>query len=118
MHRRHFKLPSRSRFLRQILFLFSRLLSHQHYNYLLRRTWFRPAMVQQYSSNVQAELHRDLLLEAGYVGTRGTHLVRQRSLNQALSASPTVQSEGSPRIRSQIFRCAFLFPEYLQTPSR
>ena len=30
---------------------------------------------------------RDLLLEVGYVGTRGTHLVRQRSLNQALSAS-------------------------------
>ena len=30
---------------------------------------------------------RDWLLEVGYVGTRGTHLVRQRSLNQALSAS-------------------------------
>jgi len=27
------------------------------------------------------------LLEAGYVGTRGTHLMRQRSLNQALNAS-------------------------------
>jgi hypothetical protein len=48
---------------------------------------FRPAMIQQYSLNVQAELHEGWLLEIGYVGTRGTHLVRQRSLNQALSAS-------------------------------
>ena len=48
---------------------------------------FRPAMIQQYSLNVQAELHEGWLLEIGYMGTRGTHLVRQRSLNQALSAS-------------------------------
>jgi hypothetical protein len=48
---------------------------------------FRPAMIQQYSLNVQAELHEGWLLEIGYVGTRGTHLVRQRSLNQALQAS-------------------------------
>jgi hypothetical protein len=48
---------------------------------------FRPAMIQQYSLNVQAELHEGWLLESGYVGTRGTHLVRQRSLNQALPAS-------------------------------
>jgi hypothetical protein len=37
--------------------------------------------------NVQDELHEGWLLEVGYVGTRGTHLVRQRSLNQALPAS-------------------------------
>jgi hypothetical protein len=48
---------------------------------------FRPAMIQQYSLNVQAELQEGWLLEIGYVGTRGTHLVRQRSLNQAFSAS-------------------------------
>jgi hypothetical protein len=48
---------------------------------------FRPAMVQQYSLNVQAEFHQGYLLEVGYVGTSGMHLVRQRSLNQALSAS-------------------------------
>src|SRR5258707_952014 len=40
-----------------------------------------------FSLNVQAELHHGWLLETGYVGTRGTHLVRQRSLNQALPAS-------------------------------
>ena len=48
---------------------------------------FQPAVIQQYSVNVQAELYRGWLLEVGFVGARGTHLVRQRSLNQALSAS-------------------------------
>jgi hypothetical protein len=48
---------------------------------------FQPAVIQQYSLNVQAEVHNGWLLEAGYVGTRGTHLVRQRSLNQAGFAS-------------------------------
>lgn len=49
---------------------------------------FRSASVQQYSLNLQDELHDGWLLEIGYVGTRGTHLQRLRSLNQALSASP------------------------------
>ncbi len=48
---------------------------------------FRPALVQQYSLNLQGELHEGWLLEVGYVGTRGTHLLRSRSLNQALGAS-------------------------------
>jgi hypothetical protein len=48
---------------------------------------FRPALIQQYSLNIQTELHEGWLLEVGYVGTRGTQLVRQRSLNQAPSAS-------------------------------
>ncbi|HXJ11158.1 MAG TPA: TonB-dependent receptor, partial [Candidatus Limnocylindrales bacterium] len=48
---------------------------------------FRPALIQQFSLNVQNELRDGWLLEVGYVGTRGTHLVRQRSLNQALPAS-------------------------------
>jgi len=48
---------------------------------------FRPALIQQYSMNVQSGLHAKWLIELGYFGARGTHLVRQRSLNQALSAS-------------------------------
>ena len=48
---------------------------------------FRPSIIQQYSVNLQAEMHPGWLLEVGYVGTRGSHLVRQRSLNQAMSAS-------------------------------
>jgi hypothetical protein len=49
---------------------------------------FRPALTQQFSLNVQEELHKDWLLELGYVGARGTHLQRFRSLNEALDASP------------------------------
>jgi len=48
---------------------------------------FRPSMIQQFSLNVQTELHEGWVWEIGYIGTRGTHLVRQRSLNQALSAT-------------------------------
>ena len=49
---------------------------------------FRPAIVQQFSLNVQGEILKDWLLEAGYVGAPATHLQRFRSLNQALAASP------------------------------
>src|SRR5206468_8191683 len=48
---------------------------------------FRPAMMQQFSLNIQAAFAKDWMLEAGYVGNRGTHLQRFRSLNQALSTS-------------------------------
>lgn len=50
---------------------------------------FRPAMVQQFSLNLQQEFHHGWLLEIGYIGTKGTHLQRLRSLNQALHASPS-----------------------------
>lgn len=56
---------------------------------------FRPAMVHQFSLNLQAEIHTGWLFEAGYVGTRGTRLVRQRSLNQALAASPSDPIRGA-----------------------
>jgi hypothetical protein len=56
---------------------------------------FRPAMVHQFSLNLQAEIHTGWLFEAGYVGTRGTRLVRQRSLNQALTASPSGPIRGA-----------------------
>ena len=48
---------------------------------------FRPAVIQQFSLNLQTEVRKAWVLEVGYFGTRGIHLVRQRSLNQALSAS-------------------------------
>ena len=50
---------------------------------------FRPSLIQQYSLNIQTEFRRGWLLETGYVGTRGLDLLRQRSLNQALPASPS-----------------------------
>jgi hypothetical protein len=55
---------------------------------------FRPELIQQFGLNVQDELQRGLLLEVGYVGTRGTHLMRTRLLNQALDASPTSPVRG------------------------
>lgn len=50
--------------------------------------YFRPAMIQQYSLNLQWELPEGWLWEVGYVGTRGTRLLRARSANQALNATP------------------------------
>jgi len=50
---------------------------------------FRPPMVQQYSLNLQSQLPGNTVLEVGFVGARGTHLLRDRDLNQAGSASPT-----------------------------
>jgi hypothetical protein len=47
----------------------------------------RPGMVQQFSLNLQYDLGRNFLLEAGYVGARGTRLLRVRSVNQAQLAS-------------------------------
>ena len=52
-------------------------------------TNFRPPIVQEYSLNLQSELLRGLVLEVGYEGSRGTHLLQQRLFNQALSASPS-----------------------------
>lgn len=50
---------------------------------------YRPPVTQQYSLNLQTDLGKNLLLEVGYVGTRGTHLIFRRSLNQAGLASPS-----------------------------
>ena len=49
---------------------------------------FRPALIQQFGLNLQAELYPGWLVEVGYVGTQGSHLLRYRSLNQALQATP------------------------------
>lgn len=50
---------------------------------------YRPPVTQQYSLNLQADLGRNFLLEAGYVATKGTHLILAHSLNQAALASPS-----------------------------
>ena len=49
---------------------------------------FRPAIVQQFGLNFQVELAKNWLLEVGYVGSRGTHLLTYRAANQAALASP------------------------------
>ena len=50
---------------------------------------YRPSVVQEYSTGLQAELARDLLLEIGYNGARGTKLAEERAFNQALDATVT-----------------------------
>jgi hypothetical protein len=54
----------------------------------------RPGFVQEYSMNLQTELGRDFLLETGFVGTRGTRLLRIRSVNEALLASASAPIRG------------------------
>src|SRR5262249_50607905 len=43
----------------------------------------RTPYLHQYNANVQYELAKNLLLEIGYVGTRGLNLFRQVGINQA-----------------------------------
>jgi hypothetical protein len=48
---------------------------------------YRPPRITRYGLNLQTELAKDIVLEVGYVGARGEHLIRDRSLNQAGLAS-------------------------------
>ena len=50
---------------------------------------YRPSVVQQYSTGLQAELAHDLVLEIGYDGARGTKLAEERAFNQAVDATTT-----------------------------
>ncbi|MCI0624861.1 MAG: TonB-dependent receptor [Acidobacteria bacterium] len=43
---------------------------------------YRTGYAQQWSFGVQQELRRDWLLEVNYIGSKGTHLVMKRNLNQ------------------------------------
>lgn len=47
----------------------------------------RPGTIEQYSISLQTQIARNYLLELGYVGTRGTDLLRLVSVNQASLAS-------------------------------
>jgi len=49
---------------------------------------FRAPMMQDYSLGIQMQLPADAVLDLGYSGARGLHLIRQRSINQAGIASP------------------------------
>jgi hypothetical protein len=50
---------------------------------------YRPPMVQEYSLGTQTQLTPSLVLEVGYSGARGSHLINIRSINQADLASAT-----------------------------
>lgn len=55
----------------------------------------RPGIIYQYGLNLQTALTPNMLLEVGYVGARGTHLLHQRSANQAMSATPSNPIRGA-----------------------
>ena len=48
----------------------------------------RPPVFQRYSLGLQTQIARDFVLEVGYAGTRGTHMLVVRDINQASLASP------------------------------
>jgi len=48
---------------------------------------YRPPMVQEYSLGTQTQITPSLVLEVGYAGARGLHLIDERSVNQAGFAS-------------------------------
>lgn len=50
---------------------------------------YRPPVTQHWSLNLQTDLGQGFLLETGYVGTRGQHLIFRHSINQAVLASPS-----------------------------
>jgi hypothetical protein len=49
---------------------------------------YRPPLVQEYSFGTQTQITPTLVLEVGYSGARGLHLIDERSVNQAGLASP------------------------------
>jgi len=48
---------------------------------------FQPPMTEEYSLGLQTQLPAGLVLETGYSGARGLHLIQERSVNQAQLAS-------------------------------
>jgi len=49
--------------------------------------YWRPPLIQRFSLNVQTEISKGLMLEIGYIGTRGLHLTQEGFPDQALEAS-------------------------------
>ena len=59
---------------------------------------FRNAYLQSWNFNVQRELFRQFALSVGYIGSKGTHLITRRNLNQPVNGVrpfPTL-SQSSP----------------------
>ncbi len=46
---------------------------------------FNNAYLQSWNFNVQRELFRNLALSVGYIGSKGTHLISRRNLNQPIN---------------------------------
>lgn len=59
---------------------------------------FDNAYLQSWNLNVQREVHRNLTLSVGYIGSKGTHLISRRNLNQPINGVRPFQrlSQASP----------------------
>ncbi len=70
---------------------------------------FRPPMMQEYSLGLQAQLPGDMVLDVGYSGARGLHLIRHRSINQAGIASPAnpIRGETTNTLTNVMLRVPF-----------
>ena len=55
---------------------------------------YRAPTLQHYSMGLQSRLLRDMVLDVTFNGARGTHLLEERSLNQALLASASAPIRG------------------------
>src|SRR5207248_3966652 len=69
----------------------------------------RSPVFQRYSMNLQTQLAKDFILEVGYAGMRGTHLLIQRSVNQAslASASQAIRGETTNTVDNIQLRVPF-----------
>ena len=70
---------------------------------------FRAPVMQQYSLGIQTQLPGDIVLEVGYSGACGLHLIRVRSINQAGIASPAnpIRGETTNTLANVMLRVPF-----------
>jgi len=70
---------------------------------------FRPPMMQEYSLGLQTQLPSNFVLDVGYSGARGLHLIRQRSINQAGIASQAkpIRGEAKNTLANVMLRVPF-----------
>jgi Carboxypeptidase regulatory-like domain len=83
---------------------------------------YRPPMVQEFSLGTQTQLTPSLVLELGYSGARGLHLIDERSVNQAGLASPSNPINGQTtntlaNIQARVPYPGFSAPQMLQIGS-
>ena len=71
---------------------------------------FRAPMMQEYSLGIQTQLPGEIVLDVGYSGARGLHLIRARSINQADIASPAnpIRGETTNTLANVMLRVPFL----------
>ncbi|MEQ1354444.1 MAG: TonB-dependent receptor [Candidatus Acidiferrum sp.] len=70
---------------------------------------FRPPIMQEYSLGIQTKLPGNMVLDVGYSGARGLHLIRDRSINQAGIASPAhpIRGETTNTLSNVMLRVPF-----------